>query len=644
MPNHTTTQTPTRATNVSQQRKPQAASTSKVLGRVVRSTTWSQWQKVSNPVAQVSRFLKDGIVTDHRDLCVLIAAMYPCDAPNDDNMLFVSDEGKQKAALAAIDIDRCIQVFERMAACHEAGLIRGWLDQALAGPVCDGYDMGIVALSIARCCGIVPQNWRWLYVYQDLLAKTPIQRLTVLEHLRGDARLLANGFITSDADTNVTHRYIELDKRWIGHMMGDSQQTTHHDILRSRRTQRTEGRFQTRQPRVTFDHLVLNQAIAQQLQTAITQASHSKRLFDDWGLGEMIPYGRGTTMLFTGPPGVGKTASAEAVASALGKQILDVKFTNVQSKHVSECEKAICAAFAAAKENDAVLFWDEIDALVCDREAGEARPWVTSQVITFLRELEAFEGVCVLATNRHHGLDTAIDRRLAFRIIFPRPCLEQRQALWQRMLPASLPLAEVIDVTAYAEHDLSGAEIKNVVLAAARLAVSRGNQATVTKADFDLALAWEFAGRRGDTPALPQQPAPSPAAKQTTKPTRGDQAPAPLAMAPSLCVNTRPVSEASRIALAMTGVAAPFAVLDQWAGRRFITRNGSLVQLTITPAGKNKGDVMALDVIAGGHGHSGVRGHKRGSIYVVDDALCISSDDDSPPLSGMDVIAEVVED
>ena len=214
---------------------------------------------------------------------------------------------------------------------------------------------------------------------------------------------------------------------------------------------------------------------------------------DDWGLGELIPYGRGPVLLFSGPPGTGKTATAEALAHELGKTILVADYSRIQNCFVGQTEKNIVRAFREAKDQEAVLFWDEADAMFYDRDSAH-RNWEVRDVNVLLQELERFEGVCILATNRKITLDKALQRRITLKVEFHRPNAHQRRQIWEKFMPQKLPLAQDLDLEELSSLDLAGGEIKNVVLNAARIALQRDECGPVTMADFRDALSMEERG------------------------------------------------------------------------------------------------------------------------------------------------------
>ncbi len=248
-----------------------------------------------------------------------------------------------------------------------------------------------------------------------------------------------------------------------------------------------------RRPNMRLDQLVLADDIQQSLAMALVQARQHHRLMDEWGLGRQITYGRAVTLLFEGPPGVGKTAAAEALAAELDRHILVVDYAQIQNCFVGETEKRIARTFRNAARHDAVLFWDEADAMFFNRDAS-THSWEVREVNVLLQELERFEGVCILATNRKVSLDPALERRISLKVHFDRPDAAMRTKIWRKLLPEALPLADDVDFGELRGADLSGGQIKNVVLNAARRAMCRGPESRVSMADFRQAVQAELDG------------------------------------------------------------------------------------------------------------------------------------------------------
>lgn len=249
-----------------------------------------------------------------------------------------------------------------------------------------------------------------------------------------------------------------------------------------------------RQPRISLKDLALTEPTREAVAMALDHVRHAHTLMETWGLGKQFPYGNGVTLLFWGPPGTGKSATAEAIAHALERPLLVADYSKIQNCFVGQTEKNIAATFRKARQHNAVLFWDEADAMFFDRDAA-SRTWEVRDVNVLLQEIERFEGVCILATNRKATLDKALERRITAKVEFPRPGQSLRETLWRKLLPRELPLAKDVDIAQLAEADLAGGEIKNVILNAARRACARPNSPKVTNEDLHQALDMETKGR-----------------------------------------------------------------------------------------------------------------------------------------------------
>jgi SpoVK/Ycf46/Vps4 family AAA+-type ATPase len=137
-----------------------------------------------------------------------------------------------------------------------------------------------------------------------------------------------------------------------------------------------------------------------------------------------------------------------------------------------------------------VLFWDEADAMFYDRECAGSS-WEVRDVNVLLQELERFDGVCVLATNRRLALDPALERRITLKVEFHAPDRGMRRRIWEKMLGRKMPLSGDVDLDRLSRLELTGGQIKNVLLNAARLALAARPEGPVAWADFEEALAME---------------------------------------------------------------------------------------------------------------------------------------------------------
>jgi SpoVK/Ycf46/Vps4 family AAA+-type ATPase len=230
-------------------------------------------------------------------------------------------------------------------------------------------------------------------------------------------------------------------------------------------------------PERTLADVVLPPRTQRMLEQALAEFRNHTLIFSRWGLGERHNSGRGLAFNFAGPPGTGKTICAEALAHELGMKLLVVDYAEAESMWIGETPKNIVAAFRAAAEKNAVLFFDEADAIATRRSAGaplRADREANLTVNILLRELEAFNGIVIFATNLATNLDPAFERRIRTHVLFEMPGLEERARIWQLQIhPQKTPLAPDVDFRRLAErYVVSGGDIKNAVIKAAAAAAA----------------------------------------------------------------------------------------------------------------------------------------------------------------------------
>ena len=230
-------------------------------------------------------------------------------------------------------------------------------------------------------------------------------------------------------------------------------------------------------PRRTFDDVILPPTTHRALETALAQVTQHDLIFKGWGLGERHSTGLGLAFNFAGPPGTGKTICAEAIAQSLGRPLLVVRYAELESMWMGETAKNVAAIFRTAREEQAVLLFDEADAIASRRstsvDSGAQRE-SNSVVNVLLQELERYTGVVIFATNLAANFDPAFERRIRTHVLFELPGETERVRIWQVQLhPSRTPLASDVDFEDLAQrYEVSGGDIQNAVLKAALAAAA----------------------------------------------------------------------------------------------------------------------------------------------------------------------------
>ena len=248
------------------------------------------------------------------------------------------------------------------------------------------------------------------------------------------------------------------------------------------------------EPSYSFDRVILPVDVINKIEEALGILQYEKKVFDEWGLYEIQPH-PSSSLSFFGPSGTGKTMAAEAVAQKLGKKILKVSYADVESKYHGEGPKMVKAIFLAAKNSDAVLFFDEADSLLSKRLTNVSQG--SEQAINSMRSqllicLEEFRGIVIFATNLVINYDQAFLTRL-ISIEFKKPDVDTRRQIWDvHINPVSdgkkhrinIPLADDVDTRDLAEkYDFAGREIRNAVISAC-INVAMADASIVSQSDF----------------------------------------------------------------------------------------------------------------------------------------------------------------
>jgi SpoVK/Ycf46/Vps4 family AAA+-type ATPase len=246
-------------------------------------------------------------------------------------------------------------------------------------------------------------------------------------------------------------------------------------------------------PSLKLKDVVLSPELLESITDVIAQIKGHRLIFEKWGFGKKINYGTGTTMLFYGPPGTGKTFTALAIAGELEKEIGIVRYENLQDYLVGMTEKNIARVFEEAEERKCILLFDEADALFSERSFRNMK-YDNREVNLLLQYIEKFKGVIILTTNFLPILDWALERRISLKVQFTPPSFRERVEIFKKLIPEEAPI-EGLDIEKLAGYELTGGQIKNVLLNAARRAVKmievRGKE-VITMEDLEKAIEREL--------------------------------------------------------------------------------------------------------------------------------------------------------
>ncbi len=246
----------------------------------------------------------------------------------------------------------------------------------------------------------------------------------------------------------------------------------------------------------TWDDIVMSKDQRQSLEYACDQMRFRKQVFEQWDYNRKYPYGRGLSVLLFGAPGTGKSMCAQVLANALNLELYRVDLSKVVDKYVGETEKSISMIFREAKKCNVVLFFDECDTLFAKRsdDGGSSQSSNNNKTALLLQEVEAYDGVSVLATNYKHNIDPAFFRRMKFIVEFQFPDPATRYILWKATIPKNTPLADDVDIKFLADKfEFVGGNIKNCILNAAFLAAGDPTaEGMVHMKHYLMAIRYEF--------------------------------------------------------------------------------------------------------------------------------------------------------
>jgi hypothetical protein len=249
---------------------------------------------------------------------------------------------------------------------------------------------------------------------------------------------------------------------------------------------------------IGWDDLVLPERPLTLLRSLTAFLRHRDLVLEEWGFGRRAGRSQGLVAMFAGDSGTGKTLAARVLASEIGLELFRIDLATVVSKWLGETEKNLDRVFAAAQGANAVLFFDEADAVFGRRSdvSDSHDRYANLQTAFLLQRIEQHDGPVILATNMRGNIDDAFLRRMDAVVEFPFPQAEHRRRLWDLLLPDEAPRADDVELDFLAERfELSGGGIRNAAMAAAVLAAQAGGAIGMEQLVRGVAMEYAKLGR-----------------------------------------------------------------------------------------------------------------------------------------------------
>jgi len=232
-------------------------------------------------------------------------------------------------------------------------------------------------------------------------------------------------------------------------------------------------------PGAAWEEIELPADTMRELRTVAAHVTHKGRIYAEWAFEERHSRATGVVALFSGPSGTGKTMAAEIIAAETGMELYKIDLSSVVSKYIGETEENLEQIFTEAEHSNAILLFDEADAVFGDRAAvsDATDRYANVEVNYLLQRIESYDGVVLLTSNYESNIDSAFMRRIDHSVSFRRPQAETRRFIWKGIFPEETPVAE-LDYEFLASFKLTGGDVRTIAQTAAILAAD--DEGTVT--------------------------------------------------------------------------------------------------------------------------------------------------------------------
>ena len=208
--------------------------------------------------------------------------------------------------------------------------------------------------------------------------------------------------------------------------------------------------------------------------------------------------GNGLIMLLHGPPGTGKTFTAESVAEIAKKPLYPVTCGDIGTEP-EQVEEYLESVFHLGKIWDCVVLLDEAEVFLEQRTLQDLKR--NALVSVFLRALEYYEGILILTTNRVGTFDEAFKSRIQLALPYKKFTKDQRKQIWRNFTKRLEKLGEDVSVDLddihnhiddLAEYEMNGRQIRNSITTARQLAKFKKRPMKFTHLERAIKVANKF--------------------------------------------------------------------------------------------------------------------------------------------------------
>ncbi|WP_046744092.1 ATP-binding protein [Kordia zhangzhouensis] len=331
--------------------------------------------------------------------------------------------------------------------------------------------------------GFLPTGQTLFYL---ITALNPEWRVEVLQLFENEHVFQKEQIIHIESTESYLPKYngvLSINQRWLHYFTTGKKTEQEHSITFPAQKITTN---------LSWDDMVLNPSVMDQIVELKTWLTHKEILLNDWNLSKLIK--PGYRVLFYGPPGTGKTMTASLLGKKLNLDVYRVDLSMIVSKYIGETEKNLSRIFDAAAHQKWILFFDEADALFGKRTKANSSNdrHANQQTAYLLQRIEDFPGFIILASNLKDNMDSAFSRRFQSIIHFAMPSTKERYQLWQNAFSGTPTLSEEIDLYQIAEnYELAGGAIINVLRYCALAAIQR-ESTIVTKEELIIGIRREL--------------------------------------------------------------------------------------------------------------------------------------------------------